>query len=146
LQVDFAPGVIAARVAFGAGGVFGLLMVLLWLVAVVLTVRRAPVVAFGLLWLAATLLPVANIVPTGVVLGERTLFLPSVGFLLAVGAVTNHALAGAAAHRTTSRRSLVAATTLLVVLGLLRSGGRQAVWNTAHLTIKQPTGGSINPR
>lgn len=49
--------------------------------------RRAPLVALGLLWTFLGLLPVLQLVPIGVLLAERLLYLPSVGFCLAAAAV-----------------------------------------------------------
>jgi tetratricopeptide (TPR) repeat protein len=48
--------------------------------------RRAPVAAVGLLWTFVGLLPVLQILPVGVLLAERLLYLPSVGFCLAAAA------------------------------------------------------------
>ena len=70
----------------GLGGVelLGIALLILAGALIWATLRRAPVVAFGITWMAVTLFPVANlVVPTGIVLAERTLFLPSVGFVLA---------------------------------------------------------------
>lgn len=49
------------------------------------SLRRAPVRALGILWIFAALLPVSNAVPTGVLMAERLLYLPSVGFCLWAG-------------------------------------------------------------
>jgi len=50
----------------------------------------------GILWVFVALLPVLHIVPIGVLMAERLLYLPSVGFCLAVGAgaawVSEHAV------------------------------------------------------
>ncbi|WP_248360750.1 tetratricopeptide repeat protein [Anaeromyxobacter oryzae] len=52
--------------------------------AVTLVVRRrAPLVALGLLWTFVALLPVMHFIPVGVLLAERLLYLPSVGFCIA---------------------------------------------------------------
>jgi tetratricopeptide (TPR) repeat protein len=48
--------------------------------------RRAPLRAVGIGWIFLALLPVLNIIPTGVLMAERLLYLPSVGFCIAVGA------------------------------------------------------------
>jgi len=48
--------------------------------------RRAPLVGAGILWTFAGLLPVMQIIPVGVLLAERLLYLPSAGFCLAVAA------------------------------------------------------------
>lgn len=42
---------------------------------------------FGLVWIFATLATVSNIIPIGAVLGERFLYLPSVGFCIAVASI-----------------------------------------------------------
>jgi hypothetical protein len=133
LQVDFAPGEIVSGGALEAA--FGALLLLGLFAAIVYALRRDSVLAFGLLWLAIALLPVSNILPTGVVLGERTLFLPSIGFVLAVGSVAQRALEKPAMSPKRRRLALGGAFALLVVLGLLRSVGRQAVWNTKHVRI-----------
>ena len=134
LQADFARGEIASG---GAGqAVFGAVILCALAGAIVYGLRHARALAFGLLWLAIALLPVANIVPTGIVLAERTLFLPSIGFVLAVGAVAAQVLADRRLPRTRTRLVLGSGCAVLVVLGLLRSAGRQAVWNTQHLKIR----------
>jgi hypothetical protein len=135
LQVDFAPGEIAAPGALGVEGAFGLLLVFAVIGGVALAWRRSPVLAFGLLWMVVTLLPVANIVPTGVLLGERTLFLPTVGFLLAVGSGVEHALASHRVPKQLSTRLLAGACVALTILGMVRSAGRHSVWNSQHLTV-----------
>jgi tetratricopeptide (TPR) repeat protein len=86
--------------------------------------KAIPSVPFGLLWAGASLLPVSNVlVPTGIVMAERTLFLPSVGFLLAAGGF-------ASAFRVPqSRRALAWGGALTVVLaGVVRSAVRQRDW------------------
>lgn len=50
------------------------------------SVRRAPMLATGILWVFSALLPVLNILPIGTLMAERFLYLPSVGFCLAAGA------------------------------------------------------------
>ena len=66
----------------------GLLAVLVWgaLLAVAWRRNRKPE-AFGLGWIGIAFLPVANLLfPVGFLLAERTLYLPSVGLVLAAGA------------------------------------------------------------
>ena len=141
LQVDFAPGEIVSGGAIEA--VFGLVILCGLVAGIVYALRRDRVLAFGLFWMAIALLPVANILPTGVVLGERTLFLPSIGFVLAVGAVGQRALDAPVMSAKWRRLALGGACSLLAVLGLLRSVGRQAVWNTQHVRMNSsspPTG------
>ena len=142
LQVDFAPGEIVSGGVLEAA--LGALLLLALVAAIVYALRRDRVLAFGLLWMAIALLPVSNILPTGVVLGERTLFLPSIGFVIAVGAAAQRVLERPAMSPKSRRLVVACACALFVVLGLLRSVGRQAVWNTQHVKIN-PTSSERAP-
>lgn len=133
LQVDYGPPDIVLPPQFGPRAAVGLVLLLLVVVAIYATRRRAPVVCFGLAWCAIALLPVSNIIPSGVLLAERTLFLPSIGAAIAVGALVESCLARWPTDAT--RRALVAACAVLTILGVVRSVSRHLVWNTAHLRI-----------
>jgi hypothetical protein len=93
--------------------------------------RRARVASFGLLWLIISFLPVSNLlVPAGFVTAERTLFFPSVGVLLVVGALSQWIRARA---RRGEVRTALAALSVLLVLGLARSIDRQRVWKSNEI-------------
>jgi len=83
----------------------------------------------ALAWMAIALLPVSNLFST-LIIAERTLFLPSVGAMLGVGAATSGVLRAVDARkRSVPGRALVAvAASLLIVAGTLRSSVRQRVW------------------
>lgn len=86
LQADYSPAEISASLGLGWNEALGLGLVIAALAAIWLTRRKVPVVSFGLVWIAVSLFPVSNLlIPTGIVLAERTLFLPSIGFVLALG-------------------------------------------------------------
>jgi len=60
-----------------------------WLAVLVFgaaSLRRVPLRALGILWIFLALLPVLNIIPIGVLMAERLLYLPSVGFCIVAGA------------------------------------------------------------
>ena len=105
----------------------GLLCLAAWGGLVALASRRGRrVEAFGLGWIAIALLPVANLVfPVGVLVAERTLYLPSAGLALAAGAW----LKDLAPERL---RVVVAA---LVVAGGVRTALRVPVWRDATFVI-----------
>ena len=90
--------------------------------------RRLPVASFGIAWIGLALLPISNVlVKSGVLLAERTLFLPSVGAALILGAMMT-----VAATRLGSRPIPVAALPILAVLlvaGTWRSAKRAPVWH-----------------
>ncbi|HYD43316.1 MAG TPA: tetratricopeptide repeat protein [Anaeromyxobacter sp.] len=107
------------------------------LAAGVLLLRRAPLVAVGVIWIFVALLPVLHVfVPVGVLLAERLLYLPSVGFCLAAGAVLGGALSSAFAPREEGRAragaSLVLAGFAALAVPLLwaRTAVRTEDWST----------------
>jgi hypothetical protein len=84
---------------------------------------RSPAVAFALGLLAVTLLPVANLLPLGAPVAERTLYLPSVAVALLAGAVVEAALE--------RRRALtLAVAAALVLLGTAQSLRVAWSWRT----------------
>lgn len=97
--------------------------------------RRSPIIALGLGWVALGILPISNgLFPTGVLIAERTLFLPSVGIGL---------IAGYLFQRPTWLSG--AALALVLGLGAARSFSRQAVWRDgptlfAQTIADQPNG------
>jgi hypothetical protein len=128
LQADYGPKELEVATRFGAIQAVALLLLaslalLAWVVR-----RRQPVITLGLVWAAIALLPTSNLLlPTGIALAERTLFLPSVGACLALGAVAQ--LAGDRAPR--QWRIAFAA---LLLAGLSWSARRQPVWKD-NLTL-----------
>jgi hypothetical protein len=87
LRADYSPQEIVAATGFGPQEAFGLLLAATVIAAIWFSRSRAPALSFGLAWMATGLLPVSNVlVPTGILVAERNLYLPSIGFLLALGA------------------------------------------------------------
>lgn len=88
LSADYSPNVLAPGTAFSGAHAAGLLLALTVLVVAWRLRRRRPGLGFGVAWFALTVAVGANIVfPTGVLFGERLLYLPSVGAALAAGAL-----------------------------------------------------------
>lgn len=108
-----------------------LLLVAILAIAVVVR-KRQPVISFGIAVVCVTLLPSSNfILPAGIVLAERTLFLPSVGAMLIVGG-TAVVIAERLRASTGTPRSIVAAQIAcgaLLVAGTIRSITRTTVWH-----------------
>jgi protein O-mannosyl-transferase len=71
----------------------GVLLLLLWAAAILTAWRdeKFRLAAMGLLWLGFFLLPVSNLLPMLQYLAERFLYLPLIGWLLAMGAVFSRA-------------------------------------------------------
>jgi protein O-mannosyl-transferase len=128
LQADYMPQELSVARHMGAAQIAGAVMVFAAAMVALLARRRWPVITFSIAWTAVALLPVSNLlVPTGILLAERTLFLPSVGVALAGGVVVAGLL-----RRTSGRsrfRSAIAAAALVAVACLtMRSAIRQPVW------------------
>jgi hypothetical protein len=104
--------------------VVGLLILVLWAVLVYRSWRGARAVeAFGLACMGVAYLPVANLLfPTGVLVAERTLYLPSVGLALALGAWLGRPVEGL------PRAAWATILAALVLAGGVRSALRVPVW------------------
>ncbi len=96
--------------------------------------RRAPVFTFGVLGTACGLIPVSNLLPTGIMLAERTLYLPSIGFVLALAAGTS-GLVNQAPPNGTRRRAILLACAVLVGAGFVKSANRLSLWNSASFIV-----------
>lgn len=125
LQTDYSPQEIVASTSLGPIEIYGALLLVSLALSAWLLRRRAPVYSFAVCWCAVTLFPVSNlVVPTAIVLAERTLFLPSVGFVLGVGAVVALILPRLPAI---APRALTAACALLVFAGVGRRDRKSVV-------------------
>jgi len=122
LRVDYSPAErTIVRSLLDGRFLIGLACLALWAGLLVLAWRRQRrLEAYGLGWIAIAFVPVSNLLfSSGVLLAERTLYLPSVGLALAAGA----ALARLPVPR------LRIALGLLVVAGGVRSAVRTPVWH-----------------
>jgi len=125
LSADYLPGVLDLTRTITLKVVLGLLLAALLVIAILRAWRRAPVLAFALLWVPIAISPVSNVFfATGVLLAERTLYLPSVGAMLALGWLMQLGV---------ERRPTAAWAALAVVLVafLARTWTRTIVWHDA---------------
>ncbi|HEY3856624.1 MAG TPA: tetratricopeptide repeat protein [Verrucomicrobiae bacterium] len=76
--------------------------------------------SFGLIWIAVFLLPVSNLVPMMQYMAERFLYLPLIGFLLALG--------GVMLNFSRQRVALTASATILIILWTTTSVNRMGIW------------------
>ncbi|MFI5250367.1 MAG: tetratricopeptide repeat protein [Gemmatimonadales bacterium] len=102
LHVDYMPRSIEVVHQPALGVVVGLAIVIAAVIVTIRAWKRAPVVAFAVLAFACTIAPVANVFfASGVMVAERTLYLPSIGLAILVAwswdvfADRRRALAGA---------------------------------------------------
>ena len=128
LQTEYAPPEYPVVQGFALYQVPGMLILAAILALIVVAARRRSVaVAFGLMFAVIALLPTSNfLVATGLLLAERTLFLPSVGAMIAVGASVpwfyRHV------KPMPARALTAAAFAVVIALGAYRSYTRTRVW------------------
>ena len=126
LAVEYGPQEIPLRTHADIALIAPAAIVIGAMAVAVLARRRAPAVTFGLSWFAVALFPTSNLLfATGVVVAERTLFLPSVGAMMVVGAVAGRVMAALAGERALWRRMELAAIGLLLAAGLARTALRE---------------------
>jgi len=122
LSADYSPGELMVATGFTTTHLLG---VFLWAAAGWAAWRwrqRIPGLALGIVWLVVTVSPVANVlIPTEVLVAERTLYLPSWGIAFAIAA-----LGMAVPWPTRVRVSLLA---VVLVSGAAHSIARSAVWH-----------------
>ncbi len=124
LSTDYSPDFVMAVPSLTAGGVLGAGLLALAALAGWRSRRSAPVVPFALAWIGGTLFIISNIlVPTGVLLAERTLYLASVGAALLFGWVWRIGSARAPKLAT-------AGFAALALAGAARTVTRNPVWRS----------------
>lgn len=125
LDADYTPRTIELLTRVTPAVVVGAAMVVGVIAVAVVAWRRAPVVTFGVAVFAAGVAPVANVFfPSGIVLAERTLYLPSVGAACVLAWVVDRL------DRLETRRVLVPALVALVAAFAVRTWTRTPVWRS----------------
>jgi Flp pilus assembly protein TadD len=133
LSADYSPAVLMVAHGVTLQVVLGA-VILMALVGLTWLARgRAPVTALGLGWFLVTILPVSNlVVPAGILLAERTLYLPSVGLAFIVAAIVHEVAseAGPSARRALGALAAVAAVALFV-----RTVTRNPTWMSSYTVL-----------
>jgi hypothetical protein len=135
LSADYSPPRIDILKSFTVAMVPAIAIVIASCVIAVKSREEYPSAVFAFAWLAVTMLIPSNIIiTTGFVLAERTLFLPSVGVAMLLGAGL---VALARSASPSMRRALVYAVSLLIVAGIVRSSARNPVWRNNESLFRQ---------
>ncbi len=112
LVANYEPAILFPALTWGPDVILGLLMILGAGAAVIFFWPRERLVAFGIAWFGIAILPVSNLLfPTGVLLAERTLYLPSAGIAFVAAGVVSW----------TARERRTSLVVLLVGAGVLCS-------------------------
>jgi hypothetical protein len=129
LYADYSPQQVQIHTSWHPALLPGLLLLLCVIILFAVCVRRAPVVSFGIAWLAIALAPVSNVlIPTGILLAERTLLVPTVGVVLAAGVGAGWVLERIRRQPRLVRLAGAGGFAIVLVLGLSESAQRQYSW------------------
>ncbi len=124
LQAEYGPPGLATATHFGGRAVLGAAILCIALALIAVARTRRPMSAFGLWFAGVTWLPASSLaVPAGLLLGERVLFLPSLGLAIALAGFWP-------ADRPGPRRAVLAVAWALALAGTVRSAIRCRDWRS----------------
>ncbi|MHB8839402.1 MAG: hypothetical protein ACYC7F_10665, partial [Gemmatimonadaceae bacterium] len=130
LYADYSPRQLEVYSSLDPSQLAGILLLASTAVLFFLTLRRAPAVAFGIAWFVLLIAPVSNVLlPTGILLAERTLYLPSAGAMLVVAYGMDALWVRLQALRSPLRALVPAACLAALVFGVVRSTLRNPFWH-----------------
>jgi Tfp pilus assembly protein PilF len=143
LRMEYSPRVIDVAHHLSPLVAAGMAVTAVVVLGLVYAWRRAPVAAFGIAWFGIAVSPVSNVLfASGVVLAERTLYLPSVGAAMLAGWAVQEGLHWLGARRArggsvSSLRALATAgAVLLLATFAVRTWTRTAIWHDdKHLLV-----------
>ncbi|HEU4649723.1 MAG TPA: glycosyltransferase family 39 protein [Gemmatimonadales bacterium] len=137
LQADYSPPGTDAALTMGPRQFLGLALISGALMLAAACRRRRPAVTFGILWAAVAIGPVSNLLtPTGLLVGERTLMLASVGVMIALGAAIGELFDTMPTTAPKARALALAGIAAVLLAGVIRSAQRQLVWRDNSSLIR----------
>lgn len=123
LSADYEAQVLPAAHGFTAPGAIGVLIAATYATALFIAWSKHRTLAFALLWIGIAIAPVANVFfVSGVTLAERSLYLPSVGAMLALGVAFD-------VIPSRHRRIALAAAAAALAAGAVRTWTRTPAWH-----------------
>jgi hypothetical protein len=137
LSADYAPQMVPGYSGWNAGLIPGALAIACIAILFFICWRRYPVVSFGIAWLAIAYSPVANIlIPSGILIAERTFLTPSVGVVLAIGALAPWVIERVSGETRAVRIVLAGAFAIVLTLGIGESVERTYTWKDSDTVFK----------
>ena len=137
LYADYSPQEVPVLPSPSPYHTAGALLILCMVVLAIVSYRRFPLVPFALAWVAVTVAPVANLLlPTGILIAERTLFLPSVGVVIAAAGLVPWCMERLEGSPRSWRLAAAGALVLVLGVGAAHSAGRQRTWKDSETVFK----------
>ena len=138
LSADYSPQMVQGYAGWHLGLLPGATLLMCLAILFVVSWRRWPVVTFGFAWLVISISPVANIlIPSGILIAERTLLVPSVGVMLAVGSLVPWILDRVKKQARIVQIAAGGAFALVLTLGVAKSTERTLTWKTNETVFNQ---------
>jgi hypothetical protein len=136
LVADYAPAVLFPALTWGPDVILGLAMILVGIAVAVRLRSTLPLVSTGIVWFMISILPVTNFLfPTGVMLAERTLYLPSVGLAFVAAGV----VVWAAERRRESLPALLMVIAVVCAVFMTRTVLRNPSWMSTFAMLSTLT-------
>ncbi len=140
LQIRYSPQEIVAATGWGVAQTAGLLILALAVWGTIRFWRRQPAASFALLWIGIALFPVHNVlVPTGIILAERTLLLATVGAAILAGVALAWLAERSAAVSSTYRHFPAVVLVVLLGLGIGKTASRYPAWQNQFTLFRLTT-------
>jgi len=134
LQMEWSPQEHVPWIAWSLRDTIGVTTLLSLGLALLLSWDRRPRIALALLWAGAALFPVSNLLlPTGVVIAERVLFLASVGVAILAADIAVMVAAIPAVRVPPLRPLIAAGVALLLGTAIVASAIRMRTWKNRVL-------------
>jgi protein O-mannosyl-transferase len=132
LVAEYGPAVLLPARSLDGDVLKGVLVGVVGLWGAVRLWKSARLVTLGLAWFCLAVLPVANLLfPIGVLLAERTLYLPSLGLSFAVAGGVSWLIS----RRPSMVRTVAAVTSTVLVLLLTRTVSRNPSWMSTFAVL-----------
>jgi tetratricopeptide (TPR) repeat protein len=133
LQGEYGPPALPVGPPWGLRHALGVVVLALALLGLIRWWRRRPIAALGLWWIAVSWLPASSILaPTGALMADRLLFLPTIGLALVVAAIFP-------TRDIAARKWLLMPVTGLMVVFAARTMTRVTVWRSPSVFYQRLT-------
>ncbi len=120
----------AANSLFEPAVFIGLVILISLIYIAIKNIKHYPIVSFSIIWFFITVLPITNIIPTGNIFAERYMYIPSVGFCIAIGFLFSWLLKKNIILHHLNWKMSISCVFILLIIALSRvTFERNKVWN-----------------
>ncbi len=127
LSIDYAPRVVTS--VLSASFIFPIIIILILLSITIVSYKRGrKVVAYGILWFFITVLPVTNIIPIGIFMADRFLYIPSLGLAFVGGYILDGLV-----NRNYNRRIVFGCIIVIMLSSMVLVVRRNTDWRNEYV-------------